>query len=80
MSATRRTGATTQQMREAPQGATFVWCNNGLDYPRKLARFLGRPDIDVRPLSALADDAYGLRGLPPGLVVVDHAADRGVSG
>lgn len=34
-------GRTARQMMEAPKGAIFVWCNESLDYPKKLAVYLG---------------------------------------
>jgi len=34
-------GRTARQMMEAPKGAIFVWCNEHLDYPKKLAVYLG---------------------------------------
>ena len=43
----RGTGATTQQMQDAPKGAVFVWCNNRLEYPRALARKIGRDDLSI---------------------------------
>lgn len=43
----RGTGATTQQMQDTPKGAVFVWCNNRLEYPRALARKIGRDDLSI---------------------------------
>lgn len=68
----RGTDRTTKQMREAPQGAIFVWCTNVTAYPRALAAQLGRRDLDIAPLDWL--DGHRHRGRPPGSVVVDHAA------
>lgn len=65
----RGTGRTTKQMREAPAGAVFVWNNDHLEYPRHVARVIGRPDLKI----------IGPRGLdrirpPLAGIVVDHAA------
>lgn len=67
----RQSGRTTRQMQAAPQGATFVWCNNRYWYPRDLARRLGRGDLHVVPLDWLAYPRNLRRG---GAVVLDHAA------
>lgn len=67
-----RDGATTRQMREAPQGAVFVWCNSHLHYPKALASALGRKDLDVQPLSWLDRMEVVAGNTRP--VVVDHAA------
>lgn len=66
----RGTGITTQQLREAPEGAVFVWCNHHISYPRDLAAKLGRRDLRIEPSSFFEGDRWrGLRGP----VVVDHA-------
>lgn len=66
----RGTGRTTLQMQTAPAGATFVWCNKDLSYPRALAERLGRTDLKFLTPRALEMDAMrGLR-MP---IVVDHA-------
>ena len=41
------TGLTTNQMLKAPVGATYVWVNSNLCYPKKLARHLGRQDLEI---------------------------------
>lgn len=68
----RRTGRTTCQMESAPIGAVFVWCNGRTEYPKTLARELGRDDLDIRPLSWL--ETHRVAGIRPFAVVVDHAA------
>ena len=72
MSDFRGTGLTTQQMKEAPPGAVFVWCNGMLYYPQTLARKLGRDDLTVRPLSWLR--LCNVMGRDFSGVVLDHAA------
>lgn len=69
----RGSGITTRQMREAPQGAVYLWCNNHLSYPRELARHLGRTDLRIVGPSWLENGwigggTYLRRGF-----VVDHA-------
>lgn len=67
----RRAGRTAAQMRDAPKGATFVWCNDRPAYARDLARSLGRADLHIEALSALE---FGGHRLGFGrAVVVDHA-------
>jgi hypothetical protein len=69
----RQIGVTTQQMQQAPLGATFVWCNGHLQYPVLLAKKLGREDLIIRPMSWLSKPCnvmgHGLRH-----VIIDHAA------
>jgi hypothetical protein len=67
----RGTGITTRQIKEAPKGAVFVWLNSHVDYPKRLARELGREDLDIVPKSRLTPDNWCGRRLTG--VVVDHA-------
>ena len=67
----RGEGATTQQMEAAPKAAVFVWCNGNTDYPRLLARKIGREDLQIKSPSWLEDR---WRELELTGVVVDHAA------
>ena len=67
----RGTGATTQQMKEAPKGAVFVWCNWRTDYAIHLAQKLGRNDLQIESPTWLEN---GWRGVKLAGVVVDHAA------
>lgn len=71
MSKDRQTGRTTQQLKNAPQGAIFVWCNSHTYYPQNLARELGRSDIKIKPFSWLEE--RNVRGLRGAHVVIDHA-------
>ena len=68
----RQTGRTTQQIADAPRGAVFVWCNSAIEYPRALAKKLGRDDVVVRPMSWLAPQ--NTDGHTFAAVVIDHAA------
>lgn len=70
MSTPRQTGITTQQMIEAPKGAIYVWVNDMLDYPKRLAEHLGRGDLLIKsPRSVRLQTVAGRRiG-----IVVDHA-------
>lgn len=66
----RGTGSTTKQIQDAPIGAVFVWCNAHVDYPKKLAKELGREDLKIVPRDWL-DNRW--RGLELTAIVVDHA-------
>ena len=69
--ADRGAGKTTEQMKAAPVGAVFVWCNDRIEYARRLAHFLSRPDLKIKPRSWVRGGGWqGLRAA----VVVDHAA------
>lgn len=71
MNKVRQTGRTTQQLKDAPQGAIFVWCNGRVDYPQNIARDMGRDDIRIKPFSWLEErNILGLRDIK---VVIDHA-------
>lgn len=65
----RGSGRTTAQMRRAPANAVFIWCNVHLDYPRRLAKRLGRDDLTVVSPSWLLNDSWGISRE----VVLDHA-------
>lgn len=68
----RQQGRTTQQMKAAPLGSVYVWCNSATIYPKTLAHDLGRKDLQVKPLSWLApQNVYGHTFAS---VVIDHAA------
>jgi hypothetical protein len=43
----RGEGTTTKQIKNAPENAVFVWCNNHIEYPKRLALDLGREDVRV---------------------------------
>jgi hypothetical protein len=61
-------------MRKAPKDAYYVWMNNRLYYPRKLAAQAGRDDLRIIPASDLIDIAR-FAGLFPTNFVIDHAAE-----
>jgi hypothetical protein len=67
----RQTGKTTRQMRAAPKGAVFIWCNAQLDYPRILAKRIGREDLRIKSPTWLERAYLGHEYL---FIVVDHAA------
>lgn len=67
-----RSGITTQQMRNAPIGSLYIWCNGILDYPRKLAEEIGRGDLDFRSPGWMSRGAW--YGREYSGVVLDHAA------
>ena len=71
----RGTGRTTRQMREAPHGALFVWCNAHTNYPSLLAANLGRADLRVVGLPWLTDGGERLRGVSCA-IVLDHAVEE----
>lgn len=68
----RNTGRTTRQMKNAPKKAVFVWCNNDLYYPRHLARFLNRTDLEIVSPEWISD--YRWTGKKINGLVLDHAA------
>ena len=73
--ANRGNGRTTQQMKYAPKGAIFIWVNEVLSYPIRLARSLNRSDLKIYRPSILEHSAMCLRGLELSGIIVDHAVD-----
>lgn len=69
--AIRGLGHTSHQMKTAPYKATFVWCNANTHYPRDLARFLMRDDLNIVSSHATYYDHNRFRGHK--YVVIDHA-------
>lgn len=67
----REDGTTTKQMREAPEGSLYIWCSNTLDYPKTLAKNLGRSDLRIVGLGFLDDTRWAGREFAG--VVLDHA-------
>lgn len=68
----RGTGETARQLKDAPQGATFVWCTDDLAYPKRLARALKREDIHIVGVSWVREERW--RGVKfPSRVILDHA-------
>lgn len=72
MEKSRNTGRTFNQIKNAPQGAIFVWCSHDTSHPTRLARMAGRTDLSIRPSSWL--DWRNVAGLEIPNVVIDHAA------
>lgn len=77
MAKERGTGRTTRQMQEAPHGSVFIWCNDSTNYPRQVAKELGREDLKIFRLDVL-DDRNQLRGLLIPAIILDHAANPNV--
>lgn len=56
-------------MMSAAPGAIYVWCNDRLEYPKSLAKELGRGDLQIVGADWLKDRWHGRRDP----VVLDHA-------
>lgn len=69
----RGEGKTTQQMKNAPYGAHYIWTGNDLHYPKMLAAKLGRKDLHIHARDFLSGGRK-LRGLTRTQVVIDHDA------
>ena len=65
------TGSTTDQIKNSPQNAIYVWPNSNLFYPRELARHLGRTDIKFLSAHLIRPGSLHMRGAKD--VVLDHA-------
>lgn len=71
----RQIGKTTRQMLDAPKNALYIWCNDILNYPRYLALYLGRDDLEIVGLSVLREGGGNkLKGREFTGVILDHAA------
>jgi hypothetical protein len=64
-------GLTTRAMQCAKRGAVYVWLNDRLEYPRELARRLGREDLVIVGPSWLTDRRW--LGLTFPEITQDHA-------
>ena len=63
-------------MEAAPVGSTFVWYTHPAEYPRKLAKALGRSDLIVVSDRVLTEECRDwLRGLRRDQIVLDHDLD-----
>ena len=69
----RGTGITTRQMKNAPQNAVFVWVNSRLDYPKSLAREIGRNDLEI--VSPQWLEGHGYFGRTLNGLIIDHATE-----
>lgn len=67
----RGSGRTWRAMREAPQGAVYVWCSHVLGYAKFSAEQLNRQDLEIVGPEWLAHKRYVGRRLTG--VVFDHA-------
>lgn len=67
----RGTGRTTKLLENAPEGAVFIWCNWHLDYPKGLAKKIGRKDIKIVSPDWLTPCNY--MGITFTGVILDHA-------
>lgn len=67
----RGSGSTTKQIKNAPLGAIYVWLNNDLHYPRRIAEEQKRTDIKFVGPNWL--DKQGFRGLSLSGLILDHA-------
>ena len=67
----RGTGETTRQMKALPIGGLFISCQHtSVDYDKRLAQFIGRPDIIVVPPTFVTDQTWRGRNYPG--LAVDH--------
>lgn len=75
----RQTGWTTAQIQLAPRGAIYVWpFVVSLAYPKSLARFLGRDDLEIIPEATFRmNRVAGRRNIA---VVIDHATELTAEG
>lgn len=71
MDTQRGTGLTTSQMKDAPQGAVYIWVNRDFRYPMSLAKAIGRYDLKIESPSWISGQRW--RGLQLSGLVVDHA-------
>lgn len=67
----RGNGKTTKQMLNTKPHGLFIWCNDALHYPKRLAIQLGRKDIRVVGPNFVMGE--GWRGICYPEVVLDHA-------
>jgi hypothetical protein len=66
-----RRGKTESQLRGAPRGAIYVWHSQGLMYPKRMARWIGRDDLLMVAPYHVSSEMLAAQGRP---VVVDHGA------
>ena len=67
----RRSGRTTNQIKEAPEWAIYVWpVQLSISHPKQIAKKLGRTDIKIVSLSWLK--VSNVRG-QSSKVILDHA-------
>jgi len=64
-------GRTTEQIRNAPKSAIFIWCEDNAKYAKNLATSLHREDLTIAPKCWMTEK--NLRGNTFTDIVVDHA-------
>lgn len=74
MGSERGSGRTTAAMLSAPTGCVFIWCNNRLDYPKRLSESIGRSDLQIVSPAWLENGWMGGRFTG---IVADHALELG---
>ena len=67
----RFTGKTTKQMKDAPLNSIYIWVHTDLYYPRALATYLNRTDLDIVPPHWLND--FKWEGKIFSGIIADHA-------
>lgn len=67
------TGRTTCQMSSAPIGALYIWPDNQLAYPVRLAAHIGRHDLKIRSAFPTLSNPKMLSCIRPSAMVIDHA-------
>lgn len=73
----RGSGRTSNAMNQAPENAVYVWCDRHLDYPKRLARHLGRSDLQIVRPEWIVNERW--RGQMFSGIIVDHAFWRSSS-
>lgn len=68
----RGSGNTKRQMLASPERSVFVWVNGAVDYPKRLARSLGRDDLEIVSPEWINSDSWRGRDFPA--IILDHAA------
>ena len=70
----RGTGRTTKQIKEAPLRALFIApTHHAVNYTKRLARSLGREDLEILSPSVLQNAAERLHGRTIDALIYDHA-------
>lgn len=74
MNENRQTGRTTEQIKNAPLNAIYVWpFGSSLNYAKRLAREHSREDLEIIPECFFRQDKImSRRGIA---VVIDHATE-----
>jgi len=67
----RGTGKTTALMKAAPPDAVYIWCNSALEYPKQLAKKIGRADLRIVSPAWLSNRQW--MGIELTGLVADHA-------